>query len=100
MAGTGFNTYADFNDESLTTGDRLKRTGINLGFDVLGMIPYFGSTASGWKVAKNLAHVANKIAAVFGTYKGIENSPQIAAAFKKLATAPSDLTVEDWQNLA
>jgi hypothetical protein len=64
------------------------------------MIPYFGSTASGWKVAKNLAHVATKIAAVFGTYQGIKNSPQIAKSFSKLATDPSNLTVEDWQNMA
>ena len=100
VIGTGFNTYADINDKSLSNWDRIKNTGINLGFDALGMIPYFGSTASGWKVAKNLAHVATKIAAVFGTYQGIKNSPQIAKSFTKLASDPSNLTVEDWQNMA
>lgn len=100
VVGTGFNTYADINDKSLSNWDRVKNTGINLGFDALGMIPYFGSTASGWKVAKNLAHVATKIAAVFGTYQGIKNSPQIAKSFTKLASDPSNLTVEDWQNMA
>ena len=90
--------FADAFEDGLDSGD-FKNLGLNLGMDVLGLIPGGGSASKGVKIAKNLAKYASRITATIGAMTTLANGQQIINSFKKLNT-PSELTVDDWRNIS
>ena len=90
--------FADAFEDGLDSGD-FKNLGLNLGMDVLGLIPGGGSASKGVKIAKNLAKYASRIMATIGAMNTLTNGQQIINSFGKLST-PSELTVDDWRNIS
>ena len=88
---------ADVAEDGLDWNDA-KRLGINLAADAVGLIPGFGATAKGGKIATVLIKYAPKLIR-YATYAS--NIPAIANAIPSLQklTKGESLTVDDYKNI-
>ena len=90
------NLGADIADESMSGWDVTKNALYGLGMDVVGLIPGAGITGKAHKIVRALKPISKLTMRALQTY-GMINS---ANAFNKLMSNPSNMTVEDWRNLA
>ena len=75
---------ADISDTSMTAWDVAKNAAINLGLDVVSLIPG-GET---FKIGRQLKGVANLVAsglAAFGVMEGVKDAPEIMTSLKNVA---------------
>lgn len=100
LGSTALNAFADFNDDSLTAWDAAKNFAINIGFDLAGMIPGGGSASKFAKIAKNSGKIISKAGMILGTLGAFNNADGIKSSFAKFSSDPTNLSVEDWQNIA
>lgn len=100
VGSTLTNAYADFADEGVSGWDATKNFFLNLGMDIVGLIPGGGTASKGAKIAKTLLKTVPKVALALSVKSGIENREEIMGSLKKLSDTPGDLTVGDWQNIA
>lgn len=102
LGGTVMNLWADWADDSVTTTELFKNLGMNLGMDLLSIIPVFGDAADAGRLTKNLAKMAPKIGyalSAYGLLATLKNSGNIMESLKKCGT-DEKLTVGDYQNIA
>ena len=97
LGSTALNTFADFNDDSLSTEDRLKNLGMNLGMDVVGLVPGFGSVGKAGKITRNLIKVVPKVMTILAAKNALSEDSR--KSFSKLLSKEK-LTVHDWQNIS
>ncbi len=87
------NAGADFSDDQLTFGDAFRNTALNVGLDLIGVIPVIGVAGKYGKIAKYLPKVGHLIGglltaeAVRGT---INNADKSLSCWKKLCDGKLD----------
>lgn len=94
VAASGLSYFADLKDGEgfwSSTGSFL----VNLGLDVLGLVPGLGAGSKTAKIIKNLIRF---VPAMLGMKEIISNS-NIHASLKKVISDPDNLTVGDWKNV-
>jgi hypothetical protein len=77
-----------------------KNFGVNLGMDVLGLVPYGGAAGKFTKIARNIGKYIPRLMAAIGTSAALQNKDEILGSFKKALNDPANLTVGDWQNIS
>jgi hypothetical protein len=98
--GSSLTTFgADVIEDGLDWGD-IGNLGVNVGFDLLGVIPGGGAASKGAKIAKTLGKYATRAMAVIAATQGLANSANIIKSISKMTTDPTNLTVNDWRNIA
>ena len=98
--GSSLTTFgADVVEDGLDWGD-IGNLGVNVGFDLLGVIPGGGAASKGVKIAKTLGKYATRAMAVIAATQGLANSANIIKSISKMTTDPTNLTVNDWRNIA
>lgn len=98
--GSSLTTFgADVVEDGLDWGD-IGNLGVNVGFDLLGVIPGGGAASKGVKIAKTLGKYATRAMAVIAATQGLANSNNIIKSISKMTTDPKNLTVNDWRNIA
>lgn len=98
--GSSLTTFgADVAEDGLDWGD-IGNLGVNIGFDLLGAIPGGGAASKGVKIAKTLGKYASRAMAVIAATQGLANSGNIINSINKMTTDPTNLTVNDWRNIA
>lgn len=100
ISSTAMNAWADFNDDGVSTGQAFKNMFVNLGMDIVGLIPGGGAASKGAKILKSLTKILPKAALAIGAVNGLKNSDQILASINKAIKTPGELNVGDWQNIA
>lgn len=96
VASTLTNLGADIADEGTSGWETAGNALYGLGMDAVGLIPGLGLTGKAAKIAKVLKPMSKWIKGSLQAY-GIATS---AKAFDKFLTNPSDMSVEDWRDLA
>lgn len=106
VAGVGstlMNFGADWGDDGLDWGD-VKNLGINLGFDLAGVVPIIGDTlGTGSKIIKGAARLAPIAMTALSGIQGVKNFNGMMTSWGKLLDSKEDntiMTVQDWQNIA
>lgn len=89
------NYGADLSENGFRWGD-LGNLAVNLGLDTVGLVPGLGSAAKGSKVLKTAAKYLPRVLATVSLY----NAPEVYQSVKKAMTPGTDLTVDDWRNIA
>lgn len=89
------NYSAELSRNGFNLGD-LGNLAINLGLDTVGLVPGFGSAAKGSKILKTAAKYLPRILAT----ASLANTPEVYQSVKKAMTPGTDLTVDDWRNIA
>jgi hypothetical protein len=98
--GSSLTTFgADWAEDGLDWSD-IKNLGVNLGLDVLGLIPGGGAASKGVKIAKTLGKYASRAMATVAAYQGLSNADNIIQSINKMTTDPTNLTVDDWRNIS
>lgn len=98
--GSSLTTFgADVVEDGLDWGD-IGNLGVNVGFDLLGVIPGGGAASKGVKIAKTLGKYATRAMAVIAATQGLANSANIIKSISKMTTDPTNLTVNDWRYIA
>lgn len=98
LGSTAANLYADIADDSVSTWDATKNTALNLGMDLVGLVPGGGAATKFAKIGKNLIKVAPKVLAIIGTAGHALNTPQYINSWSKLST-DEKLDAQDWNNI-
>lgn len=98
------NAISDFTDDAVTGSQAWKNLGMNLGMDLMGLIPGGGSAAKFGKILKTIKPMAATIIALPGINAMFQNSPEILASWKKAfdgdsSEGGSKLTYQDYMNL-
>lgn len=83
LASTFGNLWSDLTDDAVTAGQAWSNFGMNLGMDVLGLIPGGGAASKMGKIVKTLKSVVPYVIALPGVARMLANSPEIAASWKK-----------------
>lgn len=97
--GSSLATFgADWAEDGLDWGD-VGNLGVNLGMDVLGLIPGGGAASKGVKIAKTLGKYASRTMAAIAGMQGLANSNNIINSINKMTTDTSNMTVDDWRNV-
>lgn len=107
IAGIGStltNFGIDMFDDAVTTGEMWKNLGLNLGMDVLGLIPGGGAASKMGKIVKTLKGTVPLIVALPGVASMLQNRPEIAASWKKAFDGDSDeggskMDYQDYMNI-
>lgn len=97
LGSTAANAYADYTDGTMSNWDATKNLFTNVGLDLLGSVT--GGTAKYGKIVKTVAKFAPRLLAAYGTLGTVENMPQIVASTKKFINNPSEINVQDLQNI-
>lgn len=103
FGGTMANLWADWADNTVTTGELIKNLGANLGMDALSVIPVLGEAADATRLTKNLAKMAPKIMyalTAYGALATLKNGENIMESLRKATTKGEKLNVGDFQNIA
>lgn len=100
LGSTGIHFMADAMDSSVTWGQALQNLGINLGFDLAGLIPGGSAATKMGKITKTCGSIISKAAMLLGTGMAFANKDVILNSFSKFTEDPTKLTVADWQNIA
>lgn len=98
LGSTVANLYADIADDSVSAWDATKNTALNLGMDLVGLVPGGGAASKFAKIGKNLVKVAPKVLAIIGTAGHALNTPQYINSWSKLST-DEKLDAQDWNNI-
>ena len=98
LGSTAANLYADINDDSVSAWDATKNTFLNLGMDLVGLVPGGGAASKFAKIGKNLVKVAPKVLALIGTAGHALNTPQYINSWSKLSS-DEKLDAQDWNNI-
>lgn len=104
VGSTITNAITDFTDEAVTSGEAWKNLGMNLGLDVLGLIPGGGAASKMGKIVKTLKGTVPLIVAIPGVTSMLANSPEIAASWKKAfdgdpENGGSKMDYQDYMNI-
>lgn len=83
LGSTFGNLWSDLTDEAVTGGQAWKNFGLNLGMDIMGLIPGGGAASKMGKIVKTLKSVVPYVIALPGVVSMLSNSPEIAASWKK-----------------
>lgn len=96
-AGSSLANYgADLSENGFKWGD-LGNLAINLGLDTVGLIPGLGTAAKGSKMLKTAIKYIPRTLSLLAAYN--YTGPAIES-MKKALTPGTDLTVDDWRNIA
>lgn len=98
LGSTAANLYADIADDSVSAWDATKNTALNLGMDLVGLVPGGGTATKFAKIGKYLAKTAPKVLALIGTVGHALNTPQYINSWSKLGT-DEKLDAQDWNNI-
>lgn len=98
LGSTVANLYADIADDSVSAWDATKNTALNLGMDLVGLVPGGGAATKFAKIGKNLVKVAPKVLALIGTAGHALNTPQYIESWSKLSS-DEKLDAQDWNNI-
>lgn len=99
FASTAGTFIADAVEDGLDAGD-FKNVGLNLGMDILGLIPIGGSTSKWAKITRNVVKWVPRLMAAVSVSNTIANKDAILASLGKVTSEPTKLTVDDWRNIA
>lgn len=95
-AGSSVANYgADLSENGFRWRD-LGNLAVNLGLDAVGLVPGLGSAAKGSKILKTAAKYLPRVLATVS----LANTPEVYQSVKKAMTPGTDLTVDDWRNIA
>jgi hypothetical protein len=83
IGSTATNFFTDLSDDAVTAGQMWKNLGLNLGMDILGLIPGGGAASKMGKIVKTLKGTVPLIIALPGVASMLANSPEIAKSWKK-----------------
>lgn len=100
LGSTGLNLYADIRDKGVSGWQTLKNLGLNLGMDIVGLIPGGGAASKGAKVLKSIGKIIPKVMLTLSATSAFANREEIMASLQKATSNPKDMNVGDWQNLA
>ena len=98
------NFGTDLADDAVTSGEMWKNLGLNLGMDILGLIPGGGAASKMGKIVKTLKGTVPLIVALPGVASMLANSPEIAASWKKAfdgdpENGGSKMDYQDYMNI-
>lgn len=96
LGSTLTNIGVDIADKNVSGWGVLGNAAFGLGMDLVGLIPGYGTAGKGAKAARILKPVSKYVMRALQTY-GMVSS---ANAFNKLMSDPSNMTTDDWKNLA
>lgn len=104
IGSTVTNFVTDMSDEAVTTGEMWKNLGLNLGMDILGLIPGGGAASKMGKILKTLKGTVPLIIALPGIASMLSRSPEIAASWKKAfdgdpENGGSKMDYQDYMNI-
>jgi hypothetical protein len=99
IASTIGNAISDFTDDAVTGSQAWKNLGMNLGMDLMGLIPGGGSAAKFGKILKTIKPMAATIIALPGIKSMFNNSPEILASWKKVFDEDAKMDYQDYMNL-
>lgn len=104
LGSTFGNLWSDLTDDAVTGGQAWKNFGMNLGMDVLGLIPGGGAASKMGKIVKTLKSVVPYVIALPGVASMLSNSPEIAASWKKAfdgdpENGGSKMDYQDYMNI-
>jgi len=91
------NLAADWTDPAISKGQTLKNLGINLGLDLVSLIPGVNIGATAGKIIKPIAKLAPRLIPV-ALSLGI--APEFVNTLKKIGDGKNDFTVNDLRVLA
>jgi hypothetical protein len=87
-------------DDGVSGWQAFKNFGINLGMDIAGLIPGGGFASKTAKILRSVGKIIPKVALALGTMSAFNNKEGIMNSLNKAIESPSDMTVQDWQNMA
>lgn len=97
LVGTAANFTADAMDDSVTAGQMWKNGAMNVGLDVLSLVPFLGASAAGTKVvraARSIVPILGAMAIVNADYKGTYDK------LNKLVNGGwKSMSKQDWSDL-
>lgn len=104
VGSTVTNFFTDMSDDAVTAGEMWKNLGLNLGMDVLGLIPGGGAASKMGKILKTLKGTVPLIIALPGVASMLSHSPEIAASWKKAfdgdpENGGSKMDYQDYMNI-
>lgn len=104
IGSTITNLVTDITDDAVTAGQTWKNLGMNLGMDILGLIPGGGAASKMGKIVKTLKGTVPLIIALPGVASMLANSSEIAASWKKAFDGDSDeggskMDYQDYMNI-
>lgn len=104
LSSTFGNFATDWADDGVTAGEMWRNFGLNLGMDILGLIPYGGAASKMGKIFKTLKATVPMIVALPGVANMLARSPEIAASWKKAFDGDpekggSKMTYQDYMNI-
>ena len=101
LLSTGTNFITDLADDAVTVGESFRNLGLNLGMDLLGLIPGGGAASKMGKIVKTLKNTAPLIIALPGVAHMLANSPEIAKSWKRAFDGENGekMTYQDYMNI-
>lgn len=104
IGSTVTNFITDATDDAVTSGEMWKNLGLNLGMDVMGLIPGGGAASKMGKIVKTLKGTVPLIVALPGVASLLANSPEIAESWKKAFDGDADeggskMDYQDYMNI-
>lgn len=104
LGSTFGNLWSDLTDDAVTSGQAWKNFGLNLGMDIMGLIPGGGAASKMGKIVKTLKSVVPYVIALPGVASMLSNSPEIAASWKKAfdgdpENGGSKMDYQDYMNI-
>lgn len=104
FGSTIVNFGADLADDAVSLGDAWKNLGLNLGMDLMGLIPGGGAASKLGKIVKTIKPYASAMIALPGIASMLANSPEIAKSWGKIFDGdPEDggskVTYQDYMNV-
>ena len=104
FGSTALNFVTDLQDDAVSMSDTWKNLGMNLGMDLMGLIPGGGAASKIGKIMKTIKPYAAGMMAIPGVISLFKNSPEIAQSFSKLVDGdPEDggskMTAQDLINI-
>ena len=104
FGSTALNFITDLQDDAVSMSDTWKNLGMNLGMDLMGLIPGGGAASKIGKIMKTIKPYAAGMMAIPGVISLFKNSPEIAQSFGKLVDGdPEDggskMTAQDLINI-
>ena len=104
FGSTGVNFFTDLSDDAVTAGEMWKNLGLNLGMDIIGLIPGGGAASKMGKIVKTLKTTAPLIIALPGVVDLFNRTPEIAQSWKKAfdgnsKNGGSKMNYQDYMNI-